>query len=231
MTPRLFNDTNNAPLSNAWWLNEGGFVKFVFPLLVLSLSPLVAAPVIDDFSGTSHVRAQNASELQLTLNSGSLEATRLQAGYTGFYWNLGPTVNPWDSGASAQALSLASGDQQFVLNLDGLSVINPGGTSSPNWAVWVFFFDSGGNMISGEQQLQADTAGVGNFSYNIQTWAAGLAPQYQMAAKYTPLIQVISSEVGEGYSFDGISAVPEPGSLVLAGLGALVFLRRMRRVS
>lgn len=143
--------------------------------------------------------------------------------------NLDGTVTMWRTNASVDAsfiwgksgtderLNLATAS---TLKIDAVGAVNDG-----YWLAGVYLWDSGGGFLA-EKVLQSDTQLTGLQIYNILNVTNGVnnVDSYTVWFRINPFD---SSEVG--FTFNSISAIPEPSVLGLFLIGGAVLASVRRR--
>lgn len=175
---------------------------------------LFGAPFVDNLDNTNNLNAFNGLDLNDNGGSGIVSMTRTGVGDEGADWNIGQSTN----------LSLEAADQQFILNVNPVAQIGNG-----DWQVDILFFD-GGVFISGsETNLFGFTNSTSPTSNNIADFAT--INGFTDADAYLVRLR-FQGDIGSGFSFTEIAAVPEPGhfALLVGGASLALFAYRRKRV-
>ncbi|MCC5848554.1 MAG: PEP-CTERM sorting domain-containing protein [Verrucomicrobia bacterium] len=126
--------------------------------------------------------------------------------------------NPSTSVRLESDLVLASGT-----NLVVLSIARPGGSGDNTYSLWL-------NPVPGAPQGTPDWQGTLNWGIVVDGGSQGFYG-FDMTQSFNGIQSVLVDELRFGTSYDAVSPIPEPGTLVLFGvlLGTLAVFRRRPR--
>ncbi|MEX2381343.1 MAG: PEP-CTERM sorting domain-containing protein [Opitutales bacterium] len=129
----------------------------------------------------------------------------------------GEDGNPSTSVRSASDLVLGDGT-----NLVVLSISRPGGSGDNTYSLWL-------NPNPGAPQGTPDWQGTLNWGIVVNNSSFGFYG-FDMTQRFNGEQSVFADELRFGTSYDDVTAIPEPGTLVLLGLalGAMAIFRRRR---
>lgn len=191
----------------------------------ISFSTLSAAPIVNDFASTANLTPYGGS-VSFDNNGGSGPLTITVEETSPGTWGVfgGKGIFTW-----SQWLTLDLEQEQFYFTLSGAQSV---GTQSATIVDVAFVIGGVGTITTGPISLTD-----GGWSFNVyeaasQQFYGGGAVPLGLNFQTQLYIGPVSGSSGEGiaYQLESVAAVPEPGTVLLLGVGAgLLMVRGLRR--